>query len=81
LKRRPFAVRTHVLAGVTPAVVNFRAQRDRSLVHASASGERKCAAWPFFDHLSATMSEYTDLHELAKGWKAAITRATDPSTK
>merc|ERR1719223_2356039 len=24
---------------------------------------------------------YTDLHELAKGWKAAIARATDPTTK
>jgi hypothetical protein len=22
-----------------------------------------------------------DLHELAKGWKAAIVRATDPATK
>ena len=26
-------------------------------------------------------TEYTDLHELAKGWKAAIARATDPATK
>ncbi|KAG7360309.1 sporulation protein K-like protein [Nitzschia inconspicua] len=26
-------------------------------------------------------AEYTDLHELAKGWKAAIARATDPATK
>lgn len=26
-------------------------------------------------------NEYTDLHELAKGWKAAIARATDPATK
>lgn len=25
--------------------------------------------------------QYTDLHEIAKGWKAAIVRATDPSTK
>lgn len=25
--------------------------------------------------------DYTDLHELAKGWKAAIVRATDPATK
>jgi hypothetical protein len=25
--------------------------------------------------------EYTDLHELAKGWKAAITRAKDPATR
>jgi hypothetical protein len=25
--------------------------------------------------------DYTDLHELAKGWKAAIARATDPATK
>eukprot|EP00980_Cylindrotheca_fusiformis_P003848 scaffold858_cov123-Cylindrotheca_fusiformis.AAC.24 len=27
------------------------------------------------------MSEYTELHELAKGWKAAIVRAVDPATK
>lgn len=25
--------------------------------------------------------DYVDLHELAKGWKAAIARASDPSTK
>jgi hypothetical protein len=25
--------------------------------------------------------DYTDLHELAKGWKAAIARAKDPATK
>eukprot|EP00429_Kryptoperidinium_foliaceum_P004284 CAMPEP_0176015308 /NCGR_PEP_ID=MMETSP0120_2-20121206/7272_1 /TAXON_ID=160619 /ORGANISM="Kryptoperidinium foliaceum, Strain CCMP 1326" /LENGTH=574 /DNA_ID=CAMNT_0017348277 /DNA_START=16 /DNA_END=1736 /DNA_ORIENTATION=+ len=25
--------------------------------------------------------DYTDLHEIAKGWKAAIVRATDPATK
>lgn len=24
---------------------------------------------------------YADLHELAKGWKASIARATDPATK
>jgi hypothetical protein len=29
----------------------------------------------------ATTGEYIDLHELAKGWKAAIARATDPATK
>jgi hypothetical protein len=29
----------------------------------------------------AATAEYTDLHELAKGWKAAIARATDPATK
>jgi len=27
------------------------------------------------------MTEYTDLHELAKGWKAAAARAIDPATK
>jgi hypothetical protein len=27
------------------------------------------------------MADYPDLHELAKGWKAAIIRATDPATK
>jgi hypothetical protein len=25
--------------------------------------------------------DFVDLHELAKGWKAAIARATDPATK
>ena len=25
--------------------------------------------------------DYVDLHELAKGWKAAIARAKDPATK
>ena len=25
--------------------------------------------------------DYVDLHELAKGWKAAIARASDPATK
>jgi hypothetical protein len=25
--------------------------------------------------------EYVDLHELAKGWKAAIARAKDPATR
>jgi hypothetical protein len=25
--------------------------------------------------------DHVDLHELAKGWKAAIARATDPATK
>jgi len=25
--------------------------------------------------------DYTDLHEIAKGWKAAVVRATDPATK
>jgi len=29
----------------------------------------------------ATSGEYIDLHELAKGWKAAIARTTDPATK
>lgn len=29
----------------------------------------------------AATGEYIDLHELAKGWKAAISRATDPATK
>lgn len=29
----------------------------------------------------AASGEYIELHELAKGWKAAITRATDPATK
>mmetsp|Transcript_21394 Transcript_21394/g.50866 ORF Transcript_21394/g.50866 Transcript_21394/m.50866 type:complete len:579 (-) Transcript_21394:173-1909(-) len=29
----------------------------------------------------AATAEYTDLHELAKGWKAAIARASDPATK
>lgn len=29
----------------------------------------------------STMADYIDLHELSKGWKAAIIRATDPSTK
>lgn len=29
----------------------------------------------------ATAGEYIDLHELAKGWKAAIARGTDPATK
>ena len=29
----------------------------------------------------STMADYADLHELAKGWKAAIVRATDPATK
>ncbi len=24
--------------------------------------------------------DYVDLHELAKGWKAAISRTTDPNT-
>jgi hypothetical protein len=26
-------------------------------------------------------SDYVDLHELAKGWKAAIARAKDPATR
>lgn len=26
-------------------------------------------------------SDYVDLHELAKGWKAAIARAKDPLTR
>ena len=29
----------------------------------------------------ASTGEYIDLHELAKGWKAAISRCTDPATK
>mmetsp|Transcript_27128 Transcript_27128/g.76320 ORF Transcript_27128/g.76320 Transcript_27128/m.76320 type:complete len:576 (-) Transcript_27128:168-1895(-) len=29
----------------------------------------------------AASGEYTDLHEIAKGWKAAIARAVDPATK
>ena len=29
----------------------------------------------------AATGEYIDLHELAKGWKAAISRCTDPATK
>lgn len=46
----------------------------------------KATAWN--EHLSlcttvtmAPSGDYTDLHELAKGWKAAIVRATDPATK
>lgn len=29
----------------------------------------------------ASTGEYTDLHELAKGWKSAIARARDPATR
>jgi hypothetical protein len=28
-----------------------------------------------------TTGDFVDLHELSKGWKAAITRAKDPSTR
>jgi hypothetical protein len=30
---------------------------------------------------SAGSGDYVDLHELSKGWKAAIARAKDPATK
>ena len=30
---------------------------------------------------STSQEEILDLHELAKGWKAAVARATDPSTR
>jgi hypothetical protein len=29
----------------------------------------------------APQGDYTDLHELAKGWKAAVVRVTDPATR
>jgi len=31
--------------------------------------------------LAPGSKDYVDLHELAKGWKAAIARAKDPATK
>jgi len=36
---------------------------------------------PSGDMLAPGSKDYVDLHELAKGWKAAIARAKDPATK
>jgi len=74
-------IKKESLLGLLPTgVMNGQARQKQETTTMSMAMEASQSSPPAGAAMPAT-GDYVDLHELAKGWKAAIARTKDPATR